>query len=75
VENGCQLVASVESACPPSWCGTRGSIREARAHWVRPQLVAQVGFTEWTRDDKLRHPRYTGLRTDKDPREVVRETH
>jgi ATP-dependent DNA ligase len=36
-------------------------------------LVVQVGFTEWTRDGKLRHPRYTGLRTDKDPRDVVRE--
>ena len=43
-------------------------------HWVRPALVAQVGFTEWTRDGRLRHPRYLGLRTDKDPRDVRRET-
>jgi ATP-dependent DNA ligase len=43
-------------------------------HWVRPNLVAQVAFTEWTRDGKLRHPRYTGLRTDKNADEVVRET-
>lgn len=52
----------------------RGSVRETGIHWVRPELVAQVGFTEWTRDGKLRHPRYTGLRTDKDPGDVVRET-
>lgn len=42
-------------------------------HWVRPKLVAQVSFTEWTPDGKLRHPRFLGIRTDKDPREVVRE--
>jgi bifunctional non-homologous end joining protein LigD len=44
------------------------------AHWVRPDLVAQVRFTEWTSDHKLRHPVYLGLRDDKRPREVVRET-
>ncbi len=44
------------------------------AHWVRPTSVAQVAFTEWTRDGKLRHPRYLGLRTDKSPDEVVRES-
>lgn len=42
-------------------------------HWVSPKLVAQVGFTEWTDDGKLRHPRFIGLRRDKNPREVVRE--
>ena len=42
-------------------------------HWVEPQLVAQIGFTEWTRDGRLRHPRYLGLRDDKPAREVVRE--
>lgn len=42
-------------------------------HWVKPELVAQVGFTEWTGDGKLRHPRFLGLRRDKDPRNVVRE--
>lgn len=44
------------------------------AHWVRPQLVAEVEFTEWTRDGRLRHPRFLGLRPDKDPRDVRRET-
>ena len=42
-------------------------------HWVRPELVGQIGFTEWTRDGRLRHPRYLGLRDDKPAREVVRE--
>jgi DNA ligase D-like protein (predicted ligase) len=41
--------------------------------WVRPELVAQVGFAEWTRDGRLRHPRFIGLRDDKPAREVVRE--
>jgi bifunctional non-homologous end joining protein LigD len=42
-------------------------------HWVEPTLVAQVGFAEWTRDGRLRHPRFMGLRRDKDARDVVRE--
>jgi bifunctional non-homologous end joining protein LigD len=41
--------------------------------WVRPELVAQTAFSEWTRDGRLRHPRYLGLRDDKPAREVVRE--
>lgn len=45
----------------------------AGVHWVEPRLVAQVAFTEWTRDGKLRHPRFLGLRTDKSPSDVVRE--
>ncbi|CAM5720860.1 Multifunctional non-homologous end joining protein LigD [Streptomyces alboniger] len=49
----------------------RGPERAAR--WVRPELVAEVAFTEWTRDGMLRHPRYQGLRDDKDPLDVVRE--
>jgi DNA ligase D-like protein (predicted ligase) len=47
--------------------------REKGAHWLRPELVAQIGFSEWTRDGKLRHPRYLGLRDDKAPEDVVRE--
>jgi len=42
-------------------------------HWVRPKLVAQIAFAEWTRDGKLRHPRFLGLREDKEPEDVVRE--
>jgi len=43
------------------------------AHWVRPELVAQVRFTEWTADGKLRHPVYLGLRDDKPVLTVQRE--
>ncbi|MFF0295193.1 non-homologous end-joining DNA ligase [Kitasatospora sp. NPDC004614] len=43
------------------------------SHWVRPELVVQVGFTEWTRDGRLRAPRYQGVRTDRPAAEVVRE--
>jgi ATP-dependent DNA ligase len=45
-----------------------------RAHWVRPEIVVQVSFIEWTVHGKLRHPRLVGIRYDKSPREVVRET-
>ncbi|GHJ44708.1 hypothetical protein Cs7R123_20500 [Catellatospora sp. TT07R-123] len=45
----------------------------AEAHWTTPNLVGEVMFTEWTRDDRLRHPSWRGLRPDKSPREVVRE--
>jgi ATP-dependent DNA ligase len=44
-----------------------------RAHWVRPEIVVQVGFIQWTTHNKLRHPRLLGLRRDKNPRDVVRE--
>jgi bifunctional non-homologous end joining protein LigD len=47
--------------------------REKGVHWVSPDLVGEVGFTEWTRDGKLRHPRFVGLRTDKDAKDVHRE--
>ena len=42
-------------------------------HWLEPQIVCQVKFSEWTRDDRLRQPVFLGLREDKDPREVIRE--
>jgi ATP-dependent DNA ligase len=44
-----------------------------RAHWVRPEIVVQVAFIEWTVHGKLRHPRLLGVRFDKDARDVVRE--
>ena len=65
-------LSAIERDTPPFTRGLRALV--AAAHWVHPKLVVQVGFTKWTRDDKLRHPRYTGLRTDKDPDQVVRET-
>ena len=45
-----------------------------RAHWVKPKIVVQVSFIEWTVHGKLRHPRLRAVRHDKSPREVVRET-
>jgi DNA ligase D-like protein (predicted ligase) len=53
---------------------TKGHLPSPRGvHWVTPRLVGEVGFSEWTDDGELRHPRFQGLRDDKDPREVVRE--
>lgn len=49
----------------------RGQV--AGASWVDPVLVGEVAFGEWTRDGRLRHPRWRGLRPDKDPDDVVRE--
>jgi bifunctional non-homologous end joining protein LigD len=43
------------------------------AHWVRPRLVAEIAFAEWTDDGRIRHPSMQGLRADKDPRDVGRE--
>jgi ATP-dependent DNA ligase len=45
-----------------------------RAHWVRPAMVVQAGFIEWTKFGKLRHPRFLGVRTDKAAGEVIRES-
>jgi bifunctional non-homologous end joining protein LigD len=49
----------------------RDVVRHAR--WVRPEIVAEVAFGEWTGDGRLRHPAYLGQRDDKSPRQVVRE--
>jgi bifunctional non-homologous end joining protein LigD len=48
-------------------------VRERGVTWVEPELVAQIGFSEWTRDGRLRHPRFLGLRDDKPAAQVVRE--
>jgi bifunctional non-homologous end joining protein LigD len=50
-------------------------VRERDVTWVEPELVAQIGFSEWTRDGRLRHPRFLSLRDDKPAREVVREAY
>ncbi|MBC5798371.1 MAG: hypothetical protein GIX03_01735 [Candidatus Eremiobacteraeota bacterium] len=46
---------------------------DSPAHWTSPALVAEVTFTQWTRDGMLRHPVFVALRSDKDPREITRE--
>ncbi len=53
--------------------GDTTGVQKKGVHWAKPDLVAQVGFGEWTPDGKLRHPRYLGLRDDKSATEVVRE--
>jgi bifunctional non-homologous end joining protein LigD len=51
----------------------RGALPRTGVHWVEPKLVGQVAFSEWTRAGELRHPRFEGLRRDKDPASVTRE--
>src|SRR5206468_645899 len=62
-------LAQDERPDPPA----RGAPRLRDAHWVQPRLVAQVRFTEWTSDGKLRHPAFQGIRADKKPEECLRE--
>lgn len=54
-------------------CRSLGTGKEDGITWVNPRLMAEIGFTEWTEDCKLRHPRFPGLRDDKEPRDAVRE--
>ena len=49
-------------------------LQRVRAHWVRPEVVVQAAFLEWTANGKLRHPRLLGIRRDKDARDVGRES-
>ena len=56
----------------PPFTKTKGLPR-LRAHWVRPEIVVQVAFIEWTVHGKLRHPRLLGVRFDKEARQVTRE--
>jgi DNA ligase D-like protein (predicted ligase) len=65
-----QQLVNLEQDRPPF---QRGELPKRGVHWVRPRLVAQIGFSEWTPDGQLRHPRFLGLRYDKPPDEVVRE--
>jgi len=53
---------------------TAGAALPRNAHWVKPDLVAQVALTEWTSDGHLRHPTFRGLREDKPATQVVRES-
>ncbi len=62
----------LEMPAKPFTAGT--GLPRLGAHWVRPEIVVQVGFIEWTVHGKLRHPRLLGVRFDKAAREVVRET-
>jgi bifunctional non-homologous end joining protein LigD len=70
-----ELRARLDRTIVPVPPFTRGSgLPKVRVHWVHPQIVVEVAFLEWTVHGKLRHGRLLGLRADKAPREVVRET-
>ncbi len=62
----------LERAEPPFADPPRGADAKG-VHWVKPELVAEVEFTEWSEDGALRHPSFTGLRMDKQAKDVVRE--
>jgi ATP-dependent DNA ligase len=62
---------ALETPDPPFTKGT--GLPRVRQHWVRPEIVVQVAFLEWTGHGKLRHPRLLGVRFDKSAREVIRE--
>jgi bifunctional non-homologous end joining protein LigD len=67
-----RLAPLEQAACPfavqppRTWTGSG-------VHWARPHLVAEIEFSEWTDDGRMRHPSFQGLRKDKSAREVVRE--
>ena len=65
-----RTLPGLERGQPPF---ARGALPKSGVHWVEPKLVGQVGFSEWTTAGQLRHPRYQGLRRDKDPASVTRE--
>ncbi|MDO8677113.1 MAG: ATP-dependent DNA ligase [Acidobacteriota bacterium] len=66
-----QRLDALEIAKPPFTKGT--GLPKIRAHWVRPKIVVQVAFMEWTKHGKLRHPRLIAIRFDKRARDVTRE--
>ena len=68
-----ELRARLDPLEIPSPPFTKGKGFPRRAHWVRPEVVVQAAFIEWTVHGKLRHPRLLGVRFDKAAREVVRE--
>ena len=67
-----QLGSRTRSTSPFAEALPSREVKDAR--WVTPKLVGEVAFTEWTRDGRLRHPAWRGLRPDKSPDEVVRES-
>jgi len=70
---GTPFEVGAPGSAPGKWQAMRGRTQPLVAHYVRPELVCEVEFTEFTRDGTLRHPSYQGMRTDKDPADVVRE--
>lgn len=62
-------MVEIKTSEPP--VSTKVSVQETT--WVDLEMVAEIGFTEWTNDGKLRHPRFLGLRDDKSADKVIRE--
>ncbi len=67
-----QLAGLSRSTSP--FAGTLPARELKDARWVTPRLVGEVAFTEWTRDGRLRHPSWRGIRSDKDSQDVIRES-
>lgn len=66
-----KLKSREQEKCP---FAERDQANRGQVHWTHPTLVAEIGFTEWTDDDRLRHPRFLGLRDDKPAHKVVKES-
>jgi DNA ligase D-like protein (predicted ligase) len=66
----CKAMAPLERATSPF---DEDDLPTREVHWLEPKLVAQIGFEEWTQYNKLRQPRFMGLRDDKEPEKVIRE--
>jgi bifunctional non-homologous end joining protein LigD len=65
------LFANLPEGKRTQWALTKELMQDCV--WLRPELVAQIEFTEWTPDVHLRHTKFCGLRDDKDARQIVRE--
>jgi bifunctional non-homologous end joining protein LigD len=65
-----ERMSALERDTPPF---AENDLPSKEVHWVKPELVAQIGFEEWTASGKLRQPRFEGLREDKDAADVVKE--
>ena len=71
LETGICPFANLPEKKRTQWALTKEEMQ--KCHWLKPDLVGQIEFAEWTPDGHLRHSTFIGLRDDKDPREVVRE--
>ena len=68
-----KVLQPLEQKRPPFWKAPAGIAARGVIHWVKPKLVAEVAFADWTADGVLRHASFQGIREDKDPTEITRE--
>jgi bifunctional non-homologous end joining protein LigD len=71
-QSSCPFINLPEKSRRRWGLGITSAVRQC-CQWVKPELIAQVKFTEWTYDDQLRQPVFLGLRADKPAKDVVRE--